>query len=96
MSCSPGEVVVFQCVEWLKGYVQDRLPQQDSSEEEKEEKEGERSAGNSMSVDKIASMCQLASWCVALDIKEMQVGYAVVAIVTKLVTILLFRLQGGC
>lgn len=40
---SPGEVVVFQCVEWLRGHLQERQLQQGSSEEV--EKEKEHSAG---------------------------------------------------
>lgn len=50
---SPGEVVVFQCVEWLRGHLQERQLQQGSSEEE--EKEKEHSAG-------IVPACQWTMW----------------------------------
>ena len=66
MSCSPGEVVVFQCVEWLKGYLQDRLPQQNTGKEEEEEEEGEDSAGRTTSVDKTECVYQLPRWCVCI------------------------------
>ena len=50
---SPGEVVVFQCVEFLREHIEEKLLHQGSSGEE--EKERECSAGN-------MAVCKLTMW----------------------------------